>query len=197
MSETDFYTEVSEKFKKYLLDYLPDNSRIEFACHKTLPKMIVEIEAKFGCQSPLSGKYVPGLQLDILFGVQIPDKEIYFILFEVKHLKNLPLASFSQLVGYLQVAKVINIGLLLLVIKEPTANMLSTDFADIILMKKLPMKWSLILDEVLDTQQHKFETGICTYVPNNGIEWKDTSELGGIISFEDLATKLISMNSRL
>jgi hypothetical protein len=191
MKEIDFYPEVSEKFRKYLLAYLPENSRIEFACNKTLPQMIAEIEGKFGYQSPLSGKYVPELKLDILFGIQIPDKELCFILFEVKYLDNLPLASFSQLVGYLQVAKVINFGLLLLVIKKPTSNMLSTDFADIILMKKLPMKWSLILDELLDTQQHKFETGICIYVPNNGIEWKDTSELGGISSFEDLANKLI------
>ncbi len=190
MKEIDFYPELSEKFRKYLLSYLPENSRIEFAYNKTLPKMITEIEEKFGCKSPLSGKYTPELQLDILFGVQLPDQEICFILFEVKYLDNLPLASFSQLVGYLQVAKVIKFGILLLVVKKPSANSLSKDFADIISMKKLPMKWSLLLNNVLTTEKHEFETGICTYVTNNGIDWKDTSELNGISSFEDLAGKL-------
>ena len=190
MKEIDFYPELSENFRKYLLSYLPNNSRIEFAYNKTLPKMIADIEGKFGYKSPLSGKYMPELQLDILIGVQLPDKEICFILFEVKYLDNLPLAAFSQLVGYLQVAKVIKFGLLLLVIKNPSPNTLSKDFANIILMKKLPMKWTLLLNDVLATERHEFETGICTYVPNNGIDWKDTKELNGISSFEELAKML-------
>ena len=192
MKEIDFYPEICEKFRKYLLSELPDHAQIEFSYNKILPKMVEEIEEKFNCKSHLSEKYIPSLQLDILFGVKVPNKEICFILFEVKYLNQLSLADFSQLVGYLQVAKEIKLGILLLVTKTPNINLLSKDFADIVLMKKLPMKWNLTLNEFSVTKRYEFETGICSYIPNNGIDWKNTNEVGGIYSFEDLGEKLVS-----
>ena len=191
MKEIDFYPEISEKFKKYLLSYLPINTQIEFTYNKILPKMIDEVEGKLNCKSSLSNKYIPSLQLDILFGVKVPNQEICFILFEVKYLNQLSLADFSQLVGYLQVAKEIKYGISLLVTKNPNFNTLSNDFSEIILMKKLPMKWNLSIEENSVFKQYEFETGICSFIPNNGIDWKDTKDVDGIHSFENLAQKLI------
>lgn len=187
MKETDFYLEISEKFKQYLLLYLPDDSQIEFSCNKILPKMVEEIESKFRCQSYLSRKFIPALHLDILFGVKVPSGKIKFILFEVKYLNQLALAEFSQLVGYLQVAKEIKIGILLLVCKNPNTNPLSNEFSEILLMKELSMKWTMTVQK-----EYEFETGICSYIPNNGIEWIETGEVSGICSFEDLAEKINS-----
>lgn len=192
MKEIDFYPEISEKFKEYLLSYLPPNTQIEFSYNKPLPKMIEEIENKLNYKSHLSDKYIPALQLDILLGVLIPNKEIQFILFEVKYSHQLSLANFSQLVGYLQVAKEIKYGISLLVTKNPSSNILSNDFAEIILMKKLPMKWTLQIDEDFTQKQYEFETGICYLVPNNGIDWKNTEDICGIYSFENLSEKLLS-----
>lgn len=192
MKEIDFYPEISEKFKKYLLSYLPPNTQIEFSYNKTLPRMIEEIEGKLNCKSHLSNKYTPALQLDILLGVLLPNKEIQFVLFEVKYLNQLSLADFSQLVGYLQVAKEIKYGISFLVTKSLNPNILSNDFAEIILMKKLPMKWTLQIEEDFTQKQYEFETGICYLVPDNGIDWKNTEDICGIYSFDDLSEKLLS-----
>ena len=144
------------------------------------------------CKSHLSEKYIPSLQLDILFGVKIPHKEISFILFEVKYLNQLALAEFSQLIGYLQVAKVIQFGILLLVAKNPNTYTLSNNFSNILLMKELPMKWSVSLKTNSAESKYEFETGICSYIPNNGIEWIDTNDVNGICGFEELAERLNS-----
>ncbi len=191
MKEVDFYPEICKKFRKYLFSELPDNSQIEFSYNKILPKMVEEIEVKFDCKSYLSNKYIPKLQLDILFGIKIPNAQIKFILFEVKYLNQLALAEFSQLIGYLQVAKEIRFGLLLLIPKSPNTNILSNDFADILLMKELPMKWKMMLEKNSNQNEYEFETGICSYIPNNGIDWIDTDAVNGISSFEELAKKIV------
>jgi hypothetical protein len=191
MKETDFYPELSEKFRKYLFLYLPENSQVEFSYNKALPKMVEEIKEKLNCNCRFSEKFIPSLQLDILFGIKIPNEEIKYILFEVKYMNKLALAEFSQLIGYLQVAKEIKIGILLLVTKNQNTSSLSNDFSDILLMKKLPMRWSIMLKEVITDNKYEFETGICSFVPNNGIDWVDTNEVNGISSFEVLVEKLI------
>ncbi len=186
MKETDFYNEICNKFRKYLLTYLPNDTRIEFSYNKFLPQMVAEIEEKLGTKSYLSQKFIPALKLDILFGVKFSDNEIRFILFEVKYLNQLALAEFSQLIGYLQVAKRIDIGILLLVTKNPNGNVLSNEFNQILLMSELPMEWIILLNE----SKYNFDTGICYYIPNNGIEWIQTDQVNGICNFEELAAKL-------
>ena len=190
MIEIDFYSEVCEKFKIYLLSFLPIETEIAFSYNKTLPKMIGDIEAQLKTDTLLSHKYMPSLKLDILFGVKMPNNDVKFILFEAKHLNQLSLADFSQLVGYLQVAKEIKIGLLLLVKKGSAKNKLSNDFSDILMMKNLPMAWQLVLNESLKEEKHNFYTGICCYIPNNGIEWIDSKDIKGISSFKALADLL-------
>ena len=115
-----------------------------------------------------------------------------FILFEVKYANQLTLADVSQLIGYLQVAKNIKIGILLLVVKTKQNNMLSNDFSEIVQMKNLPMEWQVLLEEKEGTRRHNFEIGICNFVPNNGIDWLEIKGAKGIKNFKDISDKIVA-----
>jgi len=106
-------------------------------------------------------------------------------LLEVKHLAQLGLIDYSQLVGYMQVAKEIKFGVLFIVLMPKSTYALSNDFHEIIRTNNLPMEWRGLFDKKKD--ERDFKTGISYYVPNNGIEWIDTKALNGISSFEEFA----------
>ena len=186
MKETDFYPEICSKFKKYLLSYLPAEAEIAYSYDKFLPNLIADVYRDLAAV-PKANSYIPKLKLDILFGIKIGEK-ISLLLFEVKYLKQLGLAEYSQLSGYLQVAKIIKLGLLFLVLKPGSSAPLSSDFNDLIRSQYLPMQWQLLSSNEKDSFHYK--TGISYYLPNSGIEWVDTKNLGGIFSFEDLAKEL-------
>ncbi len=187
MKEIDFYPEICNGFSKYLESYLPKNSKIFFSFNKLLPQMIDEIESKAGIQSKSSSVYIPKLKLDILFGIKIPNKiELVYILLEVKYLNQLSLADYSQLIGYLQVAKNIIFGILFLVIKPNSINSLSNDLQEILRTQNLPMEWKMHINKNIRDEYH-FKTGISYYVPLNGIDWVNTNDVQGISSFKELA----------
>lgn len=190
MKEIDFYPEVCEKFERYLIEYLPSGSRISSSFNKSLPQLVEDIESDLGITSSISKSFIPRLKLDILLGVKFPDiDDVVYVLFEVKYLNQLGLAEFSQLVGYLQVSKKINLGLLFLVLKPNSKSPLSNDFNEILLTNNLPMKWEGVFE---NNETHvPFNTGICHYVKNGGIEWVNTNDVDGISSFEGLATMLM------
>ncbi len=189
MKEIDFYPEICEKFKKYLIAYLPNDAEINYSFNKLLPQMIDEINKKFGV-SETNDSYIPKLKLDILFGVKISNKKLFYILFEVKYLNQLGLAEYSQLSGYLQVAKNIKCGILFLVLKPNSNSSLSNDFNEIIRTNNLPMEWKMMLDTMGKPEEFSYKTGISYYIPNNGIDWIDAKNIGGISSFEELATEI-------
>jgi hypothetical protein len=113
---------------------------------------------------------------------------VKLILIEAKYLNQLSLKDYSQLVGYLQVAKNISLGLLLLIQKGHSSNKLSNDFQEIVSLKKLPMDWILNLKSV--EEMFHFKTGIISYIPGNGVDWINTKELNGISSFEELVAQI-------
>ncbi len=193
MKEIDFYPEICAKFKKYLITYLPNDAEINYSFNKLLPQMIDEINEKFGINETNSS-YIPKLKLDILFGIKIGNEKLFYILFEVKYLKQLGLAEYSQLSGYLQVAKNIKFGILFLVLKPNSNSSLSSDFNEIIRTNNLPMKWKMLIDTIDKQEEFNYKTGISYYIPNNGIDWIDTKNIGGISSFEELAVELNSLN---
>lgn len=192
MKEIDFYPEICNKFKEYLITYLPKNAEINYSFNKLLPQMMDEINKKFGI-SEIDNSYIPKLKLDILFGVKISNEKLFYILFEVKYLKQLGLAEYSQLSGYLQVAKNIKFGILFLVLKPNSNSSLSSDFNEIIRTNHLPMEWKMMIDTIEKTEEFSYKTGISYYMPNNGIDWIDTKNIGGISSFEELADELNSL----
>jgi hypothetical protein len=191
MKEIDFYPEICSKFKTYLEHYLPKNTQIAYAYNKTLPQLITDLERQLLPPKSINNQYISDLKLDIAIGLkQFGKNEIDVLLLEVKFANQLTLANFSQLSGYLQVAKFISIGILLLVDKNPNTANLSNDFAEIVTMNELPMNWEMMVKN--SNQSFEFKTGIAVYVPNNGIDWVNTKTLNGICSFEDLVNHLNS-----
>lgn len=189
-NEISYYEEFSKKFSQYLSTYLGDNYSIFYCCNKTLDFIVSDLENQSGITIKEEGIYIPKLKVDIVFFIINPDKTKRLILIEAKYLNQLSLKDYSQLVGYLQVAKTIDLGLLLLIQKGMSPNKLSNDFQEILRLKKLPMDW--FIDMKKNNEQYNFKTGIINYLPAGGIDWIDTSEINGISSFEEIA-KILKM----
>ena len=189
MNEIAYYEEFSKKFSQYLNSYLDSNTKVYYSCNNTLDAIVRDLENQSGLTIRPANYYVPKLKVDIVFAICPSNKPIKLILIEAKLLNQLSLKDYSQLTGYLQVAKTVDFGLLLLVQKGTTSNKLSNDFQEIIRLQKLPMNWIIDLKDFNET--HSFKTGIICYVPNNGIDWIDTKEVHGISSYKELA-ELIS-----
>lgn len=184
MNEIGFYNEFSKRFSQYLISYLEDKTQVYYSCNKTLDRMLEDLEYQSGAKLIPDDEYIPKLKLDIVFAVMSPSRKPRLILIEAKYLYQLSLKDYSQLVGYLQVAKSIDIGILLLIQKGSTINKLSSDFQEIVRLKKLPMSWIIDIQEM--GKKFSFQTGILNYVPSNGIDWVDTTEIPGISSFVEL-----------
>ncbi len=189
MNEISFYEEFSKKFSQYLTTYLGKDYNVFYACNNTLDNLVGNLEKACKMNIKPQNVYIPKLKLDIVFAICSEDKNPRLILIEAKYLHQLSLKDYSQLVGYLQVAKSIDLGLLLLIQKGASYSKLSNDFQEIVRLKKLPMDWMVNLKQF--NEIHNFKTGIISYVPNNGIEWLDTKELCGISSFDELKEYLI------
>jgi len=138
MKEIDFYVEFSEKFIQYLRSYINEDFEIAYSVNKSLDSMINEVSNKLNTAIDFENDYIPKLKLDILFAIRKNEK-VHLILFEAKYLRQLSLKDYSQLSGYLQVAKNISTGILLLIVKGSSPNKLSNDFNEIVQLKKLPM----------------------------------------------------------
>lgn len=187
MNEVDFYIEFSERFAKNIEAHLPPDAKVYFSVNDTLDNLVDQISKKSGIAIEFDQEYIPKLKLDILFGIVIK-KQCKLILIEAKYLSKLSLKDYSQLTGYLLVAKEIELGLLVLFAKDYSFSKLSNAFNEIITLGKLPMNWGIQIEEA--SQQFAFKTGIVYYQPGNGIDWIDSKKYKGISSFEELA-KLI------
>ncbi len=184
MKEIDFYPEIAEKFRIYF----ENDFDFSYSHNKSLPQMIEDIHSEFESHTEFQDEYVPNLKLDIVIGLknkQTADISIFLI--EVKHSNNLTLKDYSQLSGYLQVSKIISVGILLLVDKSAMTNSLSNDFNEIIQMEQLILNWQTKINII--NESHMFHTGICVYSPGNGIDWVNTKNCNGISSFDELISK--------
>lgn len=190
MNEISYYKEFAEKFTSYLSSYLGSEFKIYYSLNKNLDSMVEDLEEQSNITIAKNDAYIPKLKLDICFAVINKTEEVKLILIEAKYLNQLSLKDYSQLVGYLQVAKNISIGLLLLIQKGHSPNKLSNDFQEIVSLKKLPMDWILNLKTI--GEEHHFKTGIISYIPSNGIDWINTKDLNGISSFEELINQIKS-----
>jgi hypothetical protein len=188
MNEISYYNEFAGKFAAYLTSYLGEGSRIYYSLNKSLDNMVADLEQQANVTISPNGAYIPKLKLDICFAVINEIGAVKLILVEAKYLSQLSLKDYSQLVGYLQVAKSVSLGLLLLIQKGHSPNKLSNDFQEIVSLKKLPMDWILSLKSI--KEEHHFKTGIITYIPGNGIDWIKTNELNGISTFEELVNQI-------
>ena len=187
-NEISYYEEFSKKFSQYLNTYLGENYSVFYSCNKTLDFIVSDLENQSGITIKEEGTYIPKLKVDIVFSIINSDKKVRLILIEAKYLSQLSLKDYSQLVGYLQVAKTIDLGLLLLIQKGMSPNKLSNDFQEIVRLKKLPMDWFIYMKII--NEQYNFKTGIINYLPAGGIDWIDTADINGISAVEELADML-------
>ena len=187
--EIAFYEDFAHKFIKYLHTYLGEGYLIFFEQNKALDTILHNLSVQSGLNIMPDGEYVPKLKLDIVFLIVSPQQQTKLILIEAKYLAQLGLKDYSQLVGYLQVAKIIDTGLLLLIQKGESKVQVSNDFSEIMALKKLPMNWLIELKNT--SEQYQFKTGIIHYIPKNGIEWLNTKDLGGISSFESFISVIV------
>lgn len=185
--EQDFYDEISLKLGCYMEEILPEGYEVAFSKNKPLGQMIEELQQELSGNTAYNSSYIPNLQLDILMDIKIPDGTIKLCLIEVKYSKNLSLINYSQLVGYLQVAKKIPLGLLLLVVKNPRSSNMSNDFSEILNTNYLPMDWHMFVREGSGEERYDFRVGICGLTPNNGFHWIRSSSCYGISSWEELS----------
>lgn len=189
MNEVDFYQEFAEKFTKNIQAHLPPDTNVYFSTNATLDKLVHDISTQAGIEIPFNQEYIPKLKLDVVFGI-VSGTKCKLILVEAKYLSKLSLKDYSQLTGYLLVAKEIEIGLLLLVTKDYSHSKLSNDFNEIVSLGKLPMNWEMEIKDEMES--FAFKTGIVYYQPGNGIDWVDTKKYNGISSFTELA-KLVAL----
>jgi hypothetical protein len=192
MNEISYYKEFAEKFTTYLISYLGKDFKIFYSFNKNLDSMVEDLEQQSKILIAKGDEYIPKLKLDICFAIINKSNDAKLILIEAKYLNQLSLKDYSQLVGYLQVAKNISLGLLLLIQKGHSTNKLSNDFQEIVSLKKLPMDWVLHLKSI--GEEHHFKTGIISYIPGNGIDWITAKELNGISSFEELIVEIMNKN---
>jgi hypothetical protein len=185
MNEVDYYEEFSKKFTLYLNSVLGPDYRVFYGCNRTLDVLVSNLEELSGVEINIIRNYIPKLKVDIVFVIINPQKKARLILIEAKLLSQLGLKDYSQLVGYLQVAKIIELGLLLLIKKGDSSQQLSNDFNEIIRLKKLPMDW--VIDMSKYKERHMFKTGIIYYQPGNGISWENTKDLNGISSLHEFS----------
>ena len=188
MNEISYYNEFASKFTTYLSSYLGSDYKVYFSLNKQLDSMIEDLEQQSSIQISNNDTYIPKLKLDICFAIINPNNKVKLILVEAKYLSQLSLKDYSQLVGYLQVAKSIGLGLLLLIQKGNSSAKLSNDFQEIVSLKKLPMDWTLNLKSF--GEEHYFKTGIIIFIPSNGIDWINTRDINGIASFEELVIQI-------
>jgi len=181
--EISYYQEICQKFIKYLMPTLPEGSKIEYSFNKNLGQQIKDISDKLHESPNFDTLRASTLKIDILLGIKIPNKSTKYILFEVKYSNQLTLNDYSQLIGYLQVAKNLNIGILFLVFKDEPLNALSKDFSQLLNLNNIALEWEI---KEPNNDINSFKVGICKYMPGNGIEWVNTDINKGIKNFDEL-----------
>ena len=192
LREVDFYHEIAEKCVKKLSAELDDEYQIGFV-HNQMPgnselrAMVRTLKDQFGIRE--DSTYVPSLKVDILIGVWHPRQQLKLMLIEVKYANSLALVDYSQLIGYMQVAQVVPVGLLVIVPKRGRSE-ISADFRNYIDMGRLPMLW-ISPASPMDKLVH-LKTGIATYVGGGEFRLENTSASGGLSSWGTVAHSICS-----
>lgn len=184
--EIAYYPEICTKFGKYLNDVFEGLNKYAYSQNKQLNLMIEEIHTELEIKK--SDLFYPPLKTDIAFGVEFPNDQLSPFLIEVKRGKTLSLIDYSQLIGYLQVARHIRVGILMLVNEGSRASQLSNDFKDLIDIQQLTFDWTMTSNTTGEISS--FRTGICVYTPGNGIDWIDSRHSNGISDWVTLRSIL-------
>jgi hypothetical protein len=140
---------------------------------------------------PLSGKLFPMILTDVVLGATNGDGKLRLAMIEVKGpAKSVGLVDYSQLVGYLQVARLIEVGSLLLIEQGAIPSPVSGDLKKLINSDRLLVYWRI--SSLMIEEHQNFNTGICSYVPGGFVDWIDLTSMRGISSWTDFANAIKS-----
>lgn len=191
LKEIDFYQEISEIVAELLEIHLPPTHRVAYTHNqrdtKTLNTMVRDLERQLGLEH--SDHYWPDLSVDALVGVSSPEAKVQYIVLEIKYQNAVSLMEFSQLVGYLQVGRHVQFGLLISVV-QPGKSAISGAFKREVSSGALPMSWRMI--DRSNERSSQFDSGIVTYPIGGQARFVDSSASMGISSPEALAKALMA-----
>ncbi len=189
-NERSHYKEIAQYFKREVSSYLGANWKISCSENTTYPNLRDQVNAiceDLGIES--RGQMFPSILTDVVLGATCDDQLLRLAKIEVKGpASSLGLVDFSQLIGYLQVASFIQVGVLLLIENAPVPSPISNDFDRLITGGRLPVKWRVSSES--DKYLGTFETGICSYVPNGLVHWVNLESFGGIATWADFAESI-------
>lgn len=140
---------------------------------------------------PLSGNLFPAILTDVVLGATNGDGKLRLAMIEVKGpAKSVGLVDYSQMVGYLQVARRIEVGALLLIEQGAIPSPVSGDLKKLINSGRLLVNWRV--SSTAFEEHRNFNAGICSYVPGGFIDWIDLKSMSGISGWTDLANAIKS-----
>jgi hypothetical protein len=189
--EIDFYGEVIDRFKSHIEEFLPSNLEL-VGLHNQLPLcgdfggMMRVLEKRFSVN--LRNHYFPRLKIDALLASKDQENRIRMIMIEVKYGNPLRLIDYSQLIGYLQIAKVC-IGGALVLVADKKIETISTDFLKVIELRQVDLAWRV--SQPHDDHVYEFKAGLALCDIGNGTHLLDTRNNFGIAEWSEFADLLV------
>jgi hypothetical protein len=188
--EVDHYDEICKLVIDSVSSALPSDWRCAIVNNQSCPNLRQQIKnlcAQLKIQD-LSLDF-PIVLPDIVLGICDPQGRLRLAMFEVKGPANsMSLTDYSQMIGYLQSAEKINIGVLLLIESRSTEAPTSTDLQRVIDGGWLLANWTCISN--MSGRSHKYRSGITWYSPGGNIEWASLAPVGGISNWSEFLTEL-------
>jgi hypothetical protein len=189
--EVDHYDEISELVIESVRGILPNGWRCAIVNNRQFPNLRLQIKEL--CSQldldDLSSNF-PIVLPDIVLGISDPQNRLRLAMFEVKGpAKSMGLTDYSQMIGYLQSAEKINIGVLLLIEEKPTDAPTSTDLQRVIDGGWLLADWTCISN--WSGRTHRYRSAITSYSPGGNIDWTNLSGVGGISNWNEFLEELV------
>ena len=141
----------------------------------------------------------PKIDIDMLIGVYNPRvRDLRFSIVEVKDVKAMNSTHYSQLIGYLQVAQLVSVGLLINVV-GPRDAAISAELQSLLSSGQLPLSWkSKYPNQIYDNGEiassgrvQGFSTGVLSYAPMGAVSFISTPMAWGISDWQDFRMQII------
>ncbi len=171
--EIDFYPRLKDLLTEELRPELAVGWTVAAVSNQdnaaTLPRMIEALHRDLPAGALFPSHDLPDIRPDIVVAVCSPEGRVRLAMVEVKYADQLRLLDFSQLAGYLLASGVCSVGLLALVAKPGSRDVISADFRTPLMLGRIPSKWSASLPS--GHQVGSFTHGVLAYREGGRLEW--------------------------
>jgi hypothetical protein len=188
--EVDHYDEICKLIIDSVTSALPSEWNCAIVNNQHFPNL--RLQVKNLCSQLEIGdvsQSFPIVLPDILLGVCDSESRLRLAMFEVKGPANsMGLTDYSQMMGYLQSAEKINIGVLLLIEARPTEAPTSSDLQRVIDGGWLLADWTCTSN--FSGRSNRYRSGISWYSPGGNIEWASLTAVGGVSNWNEFLDEL-------